>query len=106
MAWQPRRYHEGGCLVIDHSASPGMSLEEAIKAGFDPVLVREGNKLEVSTLTCSHCANVVAKNARRVRARERCEKCNHYICDFCYIEMQHPDYIHVSFEAKAEKCIG
>lgn len=103
MPWQPRRYHEGGYLIIDHRASPGMTLEEAMAAGFDPVLVREGHTLELSTMTCAHCKSVVAKNARRIRPQERCIKCDHYVCDFCYIEMQKPDYIHTPYEALVDR---
>ncbi len=105
MSWQPRRYHEGGYLIIDHRASPGMSLEDARLAGFDPFDVREGNVLERSTLTCSHCKCTVVKNPQRTRAREACYKCNHYICDICYAKMQHPDYIHTPFEIMIERAI-
>jgi hypothetical protein len=99
MSWQPRRYHEGGYLVIDHRASPGMTAEEARLIGFNPNEVKEGCILERSTLTCSHCGTAVIKNPDRVRPRENCSKCNHYICDGCYTKMQLPDYVHIPFVA-------
>ncbi len=105
MSWQPRRYHEGGYLVIDHRASPGMSPDLARASGFDPREVSEGKILEGSTLTCCHCKTTVFKNPLRTRARESCYQCNHYICDFCHADMQRSDYVHTPYEAKVEQAI-
>jgi hypothetical protein len=98
MAWDPKRQHEGGYLIIDHRASPGLPEDIARLSGFDPAMAGEGKLLEHSTLTCSHCKCAVVKNPLRTRAREYCPKCDHYVCDFCYADMQHPDYTHMPFE--------
>ena len=88
-----------GELFIDHRASPGLTEEVARISGYDPNMVKEGKVYEVATLTCSHCKNSVVKNPFRTRPRENCSKCgNHYICDFCYADMQRSDYVHTSFE--------
>lgn len=42
-----------------------------------------GGMLEMATLTCSHCQNQVVLNPSRMRARNYCPKCDHYICDEC-----------------------
>ncbi len=102
MSWNPRRFHEGGYLIVDHRASPGMTEGEARLMGFDPKEVKEGKVLERSTLTCPHCKNTVIKNPLRVRPRESCTLCNHYICDLCYARMQEPDYVHMPFEKRAD----
>jgi hypothetical protein len=98
MAWDPKRYHQGGELMIDHRASPGLPPEIARQCGFDPALAGEGRLFEVATLTCAHCKVVQAKNKYRIRSRERCEKCNHYVCDHCYRKMQKPDYVHYPYD--------
>lgn len=92
-----------GEIVIDHRASPGLPADIAIRAGYDPSQVKEGQLFEAATLTCAHCKNVVVKNPLRIRARNDCGKCGfRYVCDFCYEKMQHPDYVHISFEKKAD----
>jgi hypothetical protein len=90
--------HEG-YLMIDHRASPGIPADVARKIGFRPEDVAEGALLETATLTCSHCGNAYRKNRYRVRPREYCKPCDHYICDGCYGKTQHPDYVHVPFKA-------
>lgn len=40
-----------------------------------------GEHLEFNTVTCAHCSIVVVLNPERKRQRNRCYKCNAYICD-------------------------
>lgn len=85
--------------MVDHRASPGLSEDVARAVGMDPKLVGEGKLLEAATLTCSHCKAVVMKNPLRERERASCRKCgNHYICDFCAMKADEPDYSHLPFE--------
>ena len=104
--WNPKKYHQGGEIMVDHRASPGIPSDIARQIGYDPGLVGEGKLMEQATLTCSHCKCSVVKNPLRVRPRERCEKCDHYVCDLCYSYMQHPDYIHTPYEKLQEKIIN
>lgn len=88
-----------GYLLVDHSASPGLTEEQARQAGFDPALVKEGKRYEAATLTCSHCKTTVVKNPWRTRERSSCVKCgNHFVCDSCGTNMRSPDYSHLPFE--------
>lgn len=72
-----------GYLLIDHSASPGISDAMTNLAGL-PMGVGRG-KVEVPTFTCSHCTRVVVINAARTRDRGYCPKCDHHVCDQCNI---------------------
>lgn len=92
--------HEG-YLLIDHSASPGLTPEEARLCGYHGNC-GEGKVFESATITCSHCKMPFIKNPERVRPREYCKKCDHYICDFCHVERSAADYSHLKFEQKAE----
>jgi hypothetical protein len=87
-----------GYLMIDHRASPGLTEDIAHRLGLDPTQTKEGKLLEAATLTCSHCKNVVMKNPLRTRERAFCRKCMHYICDFCVMAADKPDYNHAPFE--------
>jgi len=98
MSWDPKRYHQGGEIMVDHRASPGLPPDVARACGYDPALVGEGKLLEAKTMTCCHCKIAVVKNPFRVRERERCQKCDHYVCDFCYAVMQHADYVHTPYD--------
>lgn len=90
---------DGGYLMIDHRASPGIPEDIARKIGLDPMFAGEGKLLEAATLTCSHCKIAVVKNPFRTREREMCTKCgHHYICDFCAAEARQPDYCHLPYE--------
>ena len=90
---------DGGYLMIDHRASPGLPEEVARRTGLNPKDVGEGKLYEAATLTCSHCKCTVVKNPLRTREREFCLKCYHYICDLCAAAMRQPDYVHATFEA-------
>jgi hypothetical protein len=105
MAWDPKRYYQGGEIMVDHRGSPGLPPHIARQCGFDPALTGEGKLFEAPTMTCAHCKNTVVKNKERVRERERCEKCNHYVCDFCYAAMQLPDYVHKPYEKLRDETI-
>jgi hypothetical protein len=94
---------DGGYLMIDHRASPGLPEDVALKMGLDPKFCGEGKMFEGATLTCSHCKCSVVKNPLRVRERAKCSKCgNHYVCDFCAADMLRADYTHLPFEAKVD----
>jgi hypothetical protein len=90
---------EGGYLMVDHRASPGLPEEVARRAGYDPKFCQEGKLFEASTMTCSHCKCAVVKNPFRTRDRAVCMKCGgHYICDGCAFAATHPDYVHTPFD--------
>lgn len=95
--------HEG-VLMVDHSASPGLTEAEALACGYnhDHHMLRGGKVFEAATLTCKHCKTPYIKNPLRTRPRAYCKPCDHYICDFCDFERSQPDYDHMSFEKKAE----
>jgi hypothetical protein len=96
-----------GEVMVDHRASPGLPEDVARWAGYDPKLCGEGKLFESATLTCSHCKNSMIKNPFRVREREHCAKCGyHYICDFCYADMQKPDYSHLPFERLVDEALN
>lgn len=85
--------HEGW-LLIDHSASPGIPADIARRIGYAPEDVAEGAVFETATLTCKHCKTSYIKNRFRIRPREYCRKCDHYICDGCAQQAAQPDYVH------------
>jgi hypothetical protein len=91
-----------GYLLIDHRASPGIPADLSRTLGLDPALTAEGKILEAASLTCAHCKNVVMKNPLRQRARERCAKCDHYICDYCHAAAQAPGYTHLPYDLRVE----
>lgn len=84
--------------MIDHSASPGFTEEQAQNLNLPFHLTKEGKKFETGSLTCSHCKNAVLKNPLRQRERAYCPKCNHYICDICEAKTREPDYVHLQYE--------
>ena len=75
-----KRRHEG-YLLIDHRGSPGISVDEARKAGLPVPACPAGQLYESATITCTHCNMVVILNPQRTRERGYCAKCDHYICD-------------------------
>ena len=70
-----------GFFYIDHRASPGLTRDEAISFGLDPLRTGEGKLFEAGTATCAHCNSVVILNPQRVRERGHCRQCDAYICD-------------------------
>jgi hypothetical protein len=77
---QSKRSHEG-YLLIDNRNNPGLSDELAQQAGLPPGAGR--GMVELPTITCSHCQQVLIVNRQRTRERAYCRKCDHYICDPC-----------------------
>jgi hypothetical protein len=75
-----KKSHEG-YMLIDHSASPGLSDEVCVSQGLPSGAGKA--VFETATFTCSHCEAVVVKHPFRERARGYCRKCDHYICDVC-----------------------
>jgi hypothetical protein len=103
MAWQPRHQHEGGYLMIDHRASPGLPDAVARASGFNPRETREGKLFEASTLTCSHCGCAVIKNPLRTHERANCAQCGpHFICDLCNFRRHLPGYVHTPYARIAD----
>jgi hypothetical protein len=94
-----------GYLLIDHRASPGLPADVARSLGLDPALTAEGQILEAASLTCAHCKTVVMKNPLRQRPRERCAKCDHYVCDLCHAAAQAPGYAHLPYDLRVELTI-
>lgn len=92
-----------GYLTVDHRASPGLSEQDAIKFGYHPNQVKEGSFLEADTYKCAHCSTHVIINPWRERARNKCFKCNDYICDNCAAAAVASGYEHHSFNEIAEK---
>lgn len=84
-----------GYLLVDHRASPGLSEEQARRAGYDPALVKEGKVFEAATKQCKHCGCCVVLSPTRQRPRNYCMKCSGgYICDLCAFRATLPDYKH------------
>lgn len=94
--------HEG-YLIVDHSASPGLKPDEAVKLGYHPSQVAEGQVFEAKTNHCSHCGTVVIMNPLRTRERCYCSACNKYICDNCGVNMKLPDYVHKTYNQQLEE---
>ena len=72
-----------GYLLIDHREAPGISVEEAARAGRRTIPVGRGVKFERPTVNCSHCEALVVLNPLRTRDRAYCPKCDRYLCDTC-----------------------
>jgi hypothetical protein len=85
--------HDGE-LMVDHSASPGLTPEQARKMGYDPQMVGEGAKTHAPTLGCPHCGSHIVLNPFRKRPRAHCYQCDQYICDTCDAVRHEPDYVH------------
>jgi hypothetical protein len=71
-------------LLIDHTASPGVSPELAWKWTKHGTITAPGNtRLEADVWTCRHCQAQVIKNPDRTRPREVCRRCMRVVCDRC-----------------------
>jgi hypothetical protein len=90
-----------GEMTVDHSASPGLTPEQARRAGLPPELVGEGKKMSAATLGCAHCGSAVVLNPMRKRERAHCYQCNKYICDICDAVRHEPGYVHRTIEEVA-----
>lgn len=94
---------DGGVIIVDHSASPGLPEDIARMAGYDPKFCGEGKIFEAATITCAHCKTVYVKNHFRIRERAHCAKCGgQYICDGCHAKSKEALYSHLPFEKLAE----
>lgn len=91
--------------MVDHRASPGFTQDEALKLGYHPSQVGEGQLFEAKTNHCNHCGTVVIMNPMRTRDRCLCYQCNKYICDNCGIQMKMPDYVHKTTTQKQEEAL-
>ena len=81
-----------GEILIDHTASPGLTPEEV--GSFSEVVVKRGDRFESAINTCGHCSCVIVLNPNRTRERGWCSKCDRYVCDGCaYI-------LHLTLECK------
>jgi hypothetical protein len=78
-------------LVVDHRDSPGVSHEDAARAGHN-FAMPGGTVFKSPTITCTHCKRVVILNPDRSRSRGYCRNCDHDICDRCALMMKlgHP----------------
>jgi hypothetical protein len=83
-----------GEITVDHSASPGLTPDQARRFGYAPELVGEGKKMSAATLGCPHCGSAVVLNPDRRRQRAHCYRCNQYICDICDAVRHEPGYVH------------
>jgi hypothetical protein len=84
-----------GYLFVDHRASPGLSEDVALRAGYDPLMCKEGKVFEAVTKQCKHCGTPVMLSPTRKRPRNYCMKCGGaFICDICAFRCTLPDYVH------------
>lgn len=83
-----------GFLLIDHSASPGLTpadfekvgiTEHSLhKLGLSMVEFGEGKRLERASKRCCHCGNIVYLHPERIKPRNFCRTCppgHDYVCD-------------------------
>ncbi len=90
---------DGGVIIVDHQASPGLPEDIARAAGYDPKLCVGGKVYEAATITCAHGKTASVKNHFRIRERAHCMKCGgQYICDPCHAAANQPLYSHLPFE--------
>lgn len=72
-----------GYVRIDHRDSPGITPEQAARAGRGTIPVGKGRVFEAPTFNCSHCSIPVIMNPLRTRERGYCPKCSRNVCDRC-----------------------
>jgi hypothetical protein len=72
-----------GYLLVDHRDSPGITPEEAAKAGRGTLAVGKGQRLECATYMCHVCEAHVVINPKRTRERHYCGVHDAYSCDRC-----------------------
>ena len=82
---------QGGYLIVDHRAGPGLPREVTERFGMPPC--PNDKLMEADTYTCSHCPRVVIINHSRTRPRAYCPKCDGYVCDFCEAERVAAGYV-------------
>lgn len=89
-----------GYLLLDHSNAMPVPEAQLVAAGLPETAGR--GVFECATLYCPHCGSHSLKNPERVRPREYCKRCNHYVCDHCHSAAQEPTYTHRTFEELTE----
>lgn len=72
-----------GYLEIDHRDSPGITPEEAARAGRGTVPVAAGSRLQLAVTICPYCETTIVRNPNRERPRAYDPKTDRYICDRC-----------------------
>ena len=70
-----------GYLDIDNRESPGVSEDFIRQSGKQAIPSAKGRRVEMATLTCSHCQRQVIITNLRERPRNWCRSCDHYVCD-------------------------
>ena len=88
-----KKTHDGE-IFLDHSNSPGIPAELAVKLGYHPDQVKEGAQFRCATLGCKHCGLAQVRNPWRTRERAWCSICDVYICDGCDYLRKQPGYVH------------
>lgn len=76
-----------GFLEVDNREAPE-ALRFPTGEGGAHLVIPAGQRLEIATLTCSHCRAVVVLNPRRTRDRGFCRRCCAFVCD---LPGCHPD---------------
>lgn len=74
-----------GYLMIDHSASPGVTDEDMRRANPELPAGAGSGMFETPMVCCSHCQKMLVVNPMRTRDRAYCRSCDAYICDECGI---------------------
>ena len=92
---------QGGYLIVDHRAGPGLPRDVTDKFGMLPL--PNDRLTEADTFTCSHCPRIVVRNPERVRPRAYCPKCDGYVCDFCEAERVAAGYVCNLTERRADE---
>ena len=87
-----------GEITIDHSASPGLTPDQARRFDYPAEFVGEGKRMSTATVGCPHCGSCVVLNPMRLRERAHCYQCNKYICDVCDAVRHEPGYVHRTIE--------
>jgi len=70
-------------VEIDHRESPGITPEQAARAGRGTIPVGKGQVFKSAAYQCSNCERLVVLNPNRSRDRFWCSKCDEYHCDDC-----------------------
>jgi len=77
-----------GYLMIDHRDSPGITRDEAVKAGGMCLPIPKGTLFEAATYMCPKCQKMVIRNPDRDRSRGYCRKCDRDVCDHCAVQLK------------------
>ena len=86
-----------GYLEIDHRDSPGITPQQAFRAGRYVQPVAGGTKFQSATYNCCGCERLIVKHPLRVRERHYCTSCDRYMCDECTTNMRLTG-VHVPFK--------